>query len=160
MRMLSRRLGRVWEKWWTLESSDHRLLIEAGFFLALARISIWILPFSRTVLVFGLEESRPVIVDDRPTPPEAIKPTWAVNVVATGMPVLGTCLTQALAGSAMLGRRGQASTIHLGVAKTPDSEKLCAHAWLRCGSRVLTGSAGSKAFTPVAAFSPLAIPTA
>jgi hypothetical protein len=38
------------------------------------------------------------------------------------------------------------------VAKIPGTEELCAHAWLRCGERLLTGSAGSKAFTPVAAF--------
>jgi hypothetical protein len=135
-----------------LETADHRLLVEAGLLFTLARLSIRILPFRRTVQVFGLAENPSGAMMDYPVPAEALRPAWAVNVVATKTTSGGTCLAQALAGSSMLGRRGIASTIHLGVAKIPDSEKLSAHAWLRCGDTLVTGSAGSKAFTPVAAF--------
>jgi hypothetical protein len=152
MNALTWRLGRSWQKWRALEPADHRLLIEAGFFLALARASIRFLPFRRAVLIFGLEECRSARADDTPAPVEAARSAWAVNAVATRIPSGGTCLAQALAGSAMLGRRGITSTIHLGVAKVPDSERLCAHAWLRCGDGMLTGSAGSRSFTQVAVF--------
>jgi hypothetical protein len=68
------------------------------------------------------------------------------------MPLDATCLTQALAGSAMLARRRIATTIQLGVSKSADgTDGMIAHAWLRCGDELLTGADGHERFTPVAA---------
>ena len=152
MNALSMPLATSWQKWRALDRVDHGLLVEAGLHLVLARASIRLLPFRRTVMLFGLEENRSAKVDGWPDPAEVARPAWAVRTVARRIPSGGTCLAEALAGSAMLGRRGVPSTIHLGVAKVPDSQDLCAHAWLRCGETFLTGSSGANAFTSVAAF--------
>lgn len=57
---------------------------------------------------------------------------------ALRLPWRADCLVQALAGQAMLLRRGTASTIAVGTARHPDSS-LEAHAWLLCGSEVILG---------------------
>jgi hypothetical protein len=64
------------------------------------------------------------------------------------------CLPQAVATQWMLKRRRIAGTLYLGVAKDETQpEKLAAHAWLRCGTFILTGAAGHRQFTVVATFS-------
>jgi hypothetical protein len=50
----------------------------------------------------------------------------------------------------MLNRRHIDSTLYLGVAKEKGS--LIAHAWLRCGSRYVTGKEGVEKFTVVSTF--------
>jgi hypothetical protein len=151
-----------WRRWLTLNATDRLLLIEAAIVLGIARASTRLLPFHRTAALFGLQlrrsetaaAARPSPVGAAPgLPVEAKRPAWAVSAVAARVPVAGTCLTQALAGSAILGRRGIATTVHLGVAIDPrDAERLTAHAWLRCGDAIVTGAAGSDRFTPLAAF--------
>jgi hypothetical protein len=60
-------------------------------------------------------------------------------------------LVQALAAKWMLQHRRIPSTMYFGVAKDPTGQ-LLAHAWLRSGSEVLTGSEGRQRFTVVATF--------
>lgn len=133
---------------------ERRLLLEAVVFLALARASVRLLPFQKTMRLFGL---RPAAGSGEPSvssEPEAVqRATWAVRAAAARVPSVGNCLAQALAGSAMLRRRGIATVVQLGVAIAGSAPPgMAAHAWLRCGSSVLTGGIGSGSFTPVAAF--------
>ncbi len=58
-----------------------------------------------------------------------------------------SCLTQAIATKALLARRGQASTLRLGVAKK--DEDLEAHAWLEADGKVLIGEFEERRFTPL-----------
>jgi hypothetical protein len=51
----------------------------------------------------------------------------------------------------MLRRRGAASTLYLGLAKDRETQ-LQAHAWLRCGERILTGQRGMAGFTVISTF--------
>lgn len=61
------------------------------------------------------------------------------------------CYDQALTGKFMLRRRSLPATLYFGLAK--DSQHgLSAHAWVRCGNRVVTGKAGHQNFTVIAAF--------
>jgi hypothetical protein len=60
-------------------------------------------------------------------------------------------LVQALAAKWMLQHRRIPSTMYFGVAKDATGQ-LRAHAWLRSGSQVLTGSEGCQEFTVVATF--------
>jgi hypothetical protein len=62
-----------------------------------------------------------------------------------------TCLVQAMAGKAMLKRRGVPSTLYLGVAKDGET-RLQAHAWLRCGARILTGWQEMERFKVIGTF--------
>ena len=77
--------------------------------------------------------------------------SWSVNTASRHLPWECKCLAQALAGKAMLKRRGVASTLYLGVAKGGEAG-LQAHAWLRCGPRILTGGPEMAGFTVISTF--------
>jgi len=141
-------------RWRALDPADRPLLIEAVIVLAIARVSTRVLPFRRTAALFGLEQSvSGSPAGGRALPAAAGRPVWALSAAATRMPRAGTCLVQALGGSAMLGRRGIATTIHLGVTRDPrDARALTAHAWLCCDDTIVTGAAGANRYTPLAAF--------
>jgi hypothetical protein len=55
----------------------------------------------------------------------------------------GTCLERALTAQFMLGRRGYASTLRIGV-KPPNAGTLEAHAWLEYSGRAVIGGVGPK----------------
>ena len=61
------------------------------------------------------------------------------------------CYDQALTAKVMLKRRGLAATLYFGLAKD-EQAKLIAHAWVRCGNKIVTGKAGMERFTVVAYF--------
>ena len=61
------------------------------------------------------------------------------------------CYDQALTAKALLGQSRLPSTIYFGLAKEGDN-KLTAHAWVRCGDRIITGKTGMERFTVVACF--------
>ena len=60
------------------------------------------------------------------------------------------CYDQALATTFMLKRRRISSTIYFGLHK--ETDQLLAHAWVRCGKKIISGKAGFDRFTPVAWF--------
>ena len=72
---------------------------------------------------------------------------FAVPRAAARLPWRADCLVQALAGQAMLLRRGIASTIAVGTAKHPDG-RFEAHAWLVRGKDVILGGDISR-FAPL-----------
>jgi hypothetical protein len=61
------------------------------------------------------------------------------------------CLVRAIAAMKMLERRNIESTLYLGTTKDVDG-KLIAHAWLRSGSRYISGFEEMKRFTVVGKF--------
>ncbi len=61
------------------------------------------------------------------------------------------CYEQAVAAKIILKRKGINSTLYYGVAKSKD-EKLKAHAWVRCGTHIVTGKKGMKQFAIVGTF--------
>lgn len=72
---------------------------------------------------------------------------FAIPRVALRLPWRADCLVQALAGQAMLLRRGIASTIAVGTGRHPDG-RFEAHAWLVCGEQVILGGDVSR-FAPL-----------
>jgi len=75
----------------------------------------------------------------------------AILTMSRHLPWESKCLVQAISGKMMLRRRQIPSTLYLGVAKKEDGD-LNAHAWIRCGDRILTGARGHRQFTVVASF--------
>jgi len=59
-----------------------------------------------------------------------------------------TCFAKAISAKYLLKRSGVTSTLYLGVAKE-GSNNLTAHAWLRCGSQIITGKEEMRRFTTV-----------
>lgn len=72
---------------------------------------------------------------------------FAIPRVVPRLPWRADCLVQALAGQAMLLRRGISSSIAVGTARRPDGS-FEAHAWLVCGDRVILGGDISR-FAPL-----------
>lgn len=133
---------------------DRLLLFEAFFALALARTIALCVPFRRLAGMFGdLGTEGPANV---PPAQEEIagKIGWAVASMARYVPWDGRCLTQAIAGWRMLARRGIFGTVYLGVSEDPEhAGKRVFHAWLRCGSRFMTGGDGRLRYQVLACFS-------
>jgi len=65
----------------------------------------------------------------------------AVSRAARRVP-RATCLTQAIAASMMLGRRGVPATIRFGAAREPRG-RFIAHAWVECQGRIVIGGVTS-----------------
>lgn len=131
----------------TLEKA---LFIEAVVCLGVARLAIRFLPFCRIAPFLGramLEtpnKSSPIVAP-------GLQVSWAVRTAGRYTPWESKCLAQAVAAKMMLKRRRLPSTLYLGLSK--DGEKgLRAHAWLRCGDRILTGGPIHRHFTQIAAF--------
>lgn len=61
------------------------------------------------------------------------------------------CYDQALAGKLMCKWRKLPSTIYFGLSKN-EKDNLIAHAWLRLGSRIITGKRGYEQYTIVASY--------
>lgn len=76
---------------------------------------------------------------------------WAIEAVRWATPWDSNCLARALTGKRMLRRRRVDCTIYLGVKKS-DPRSLEAHAWLRCGEKIITGEPGHDQFIVVATF--------
>jgi hypothetical protein len=78
----------------------------------------------------------------------AMRVRWAIEAVGRHSPVGFVCFPQTLAAYVMLRRRGVASTMVYGVARSPQGE-LIAHTWLLVGDRSVVGGEGSAGFAEV-----------
>lgn len=62
-----------------------------------------------------------------------------------------SCLIRALTAKKLLNKAGERCTLYMGVAKSPEGAMI-AHAWLRCGKLIVTGSENHKTYTVTAIF--------
>lgn len=118
------------------------IVVEAWWDLAVARAALWLLPWRsvpRTVTIAAAPRSG----SDRP--PAVL--ASAVLSASRAVP-RATCLVQALALQAMLGRRRRPSELKLGVRRSAGFE---AHAWLEVDGAVVIGERPSRpAYEPLA----------
>lgn len=82
---------------------------------------------------------------------------WAVEAINRTVGGRFTCLMQAMAGKAMLNRRGVENTLVLGAKLKRDETEsgdapMAAHAWLRVGRVVLLGGEASIGYVPVTSY--------
>ncbi|TFI57220.1 lasso peptide biosynthesis B2 protein [Sphingomonas parva] len=121
------------------------LLGEAVVAVALASLSVRLLPFRR------------VVADRAPRPVRAAatidlrRLRWAVDAAARRVPWRAVCFQRAVALRAMLRRRGIASVLHYGIAhEGPD--RLKAHVWLSVAGQVVIGGEAAARFACVGSF--------
>ncbi|HYW14877.1 MAG TPA: lasso peptide biosynthesis B2 protein [Allosphingosinicella sp.] len=116
------------------------LVAEACAQLVLAETRLRLVPLKRQ----GLRDLAPAAGSTRAEaggPVErqaALDVGWAVSRIAVYFPKSAMCLAQALAARAMLNRRGIASILHVGVARS-EAARFEAHAWLEAGGVEVTG---------------------
>lgn len=133
--------------------SDRYLLAAATVWLGVARAALVTMPFRWTTRLFALRSGAEVAFPDQASRAMAERIGWAVQTAASRAPWHSTCLTQALAGSGMLRRRGIPATMSMGVAKASHpAGGIEAHAWLSCAGVVLTGAGPQERFQVVARF--------
>lgn len=140
-----KRIGRV-------SRAQRGLLWEAIAALAIARVALACVPFSRIAAWLGTAgaESPATVTPEQAQAAEAVG--WAVSALARRVPWDGRCFAQALAASAMLRRRGVDGTVSFGVCEGA-SAGFEAHAWLRVGTRMVTGGDGYERFKAFTTFS-------
>lgn len=129
-----------------LASRDGVRAAEATAFLAVARLAVMALPFRLLAPRLGVAHAETPTVPSRDAVP--LRVSWAVGAAARRVPWRSECLEQAIAAKAMLRRRGIASTLYLGMSRSP----VAAHAWLRVGDVNVTGGRDVARYAVVASF--------
>ena len=138
-------------KFLALPAAERGCLLEAACWLGLARLAILVLPFRRVAPFLGRHMARSPEQAGAAPADLLDRLSWALATTSRRLPWGCKCLAQAMAGKAMLQRRRLPSTLYLGLAKEGEAQ-LQAHAWLRCGQRILTGRQGMIGFTIIASF--------
>jgi hypothetical protein len=114
-----------------LSWEDRGLLLQALLLVVNLRVRLWLLPFAsarRAVLRLGTKSRAPHPVN---------RLVWAVKTTSRYVP-RATCLTQAMAGQALLARSGYKSSVQIGVAKDEKGE-FESHAWLIFSEQIVIG---------------------
>jgi hypothetical protein len=139
---------------WTSQPPARRALaLEAALALAGFRLALALVPFRRIAGRLGtLGAESPATVDPGQDA-LALEVQWAVAAAGRRLPWPSRCLVRALAGWWMLRRRGIPTTLHFGVAEAGEGP-IQAHAWLRCGTRMVCGGEERERFRTIARFAP------
>lgn len=144
-------LLRTLRTWRRLEWRRRMLFLEAAITIPLAWLLLRLVPFKRIAAWLGTPggESPTLLPEGSIALGNEIG--WAVRRAAFRLPGEARCLVQGLAAAALARRRRLPTTLYLGVARSKE-DKLEAHAWVRCGDRVVTGRAGHTRFQIVERF--------
>ncbi len=138
-----------------LPSAERWTAIEALITLAVARVVLALLPFTRAMACFGLRPrfegagAQQAACADRMVIADAVQ--RAVRRASKVAPFRAVCLQQAVAASLMLRRRGMAVEVHFGVAKDSIGA-VNAHAWSVCMGTVITGGFALDGYARIAVF--------
>jgi|SRR5579859_2679719 len=117
---------------------ERRLFFSALILVLAIRIALWTLPY--TVTRGWVNRLRKPARSGCELDSRSIRQVaWAVEAASRRIPG-ATCLTQAMATQVLLGRRGHASELHLGVARNPNGQ-FEAHAWIETQGHVVQGGA-------------------
>jgi hypothetical protein len=131
------------------QPSEYLNFMEAFLLLHLSKFVILFFPFKKIAAHLGKLQIE--------TPQEKImsikiqQVEQAINRASRFTIHDSKCYDQALTGKYMLNRRKLSATLYFGLAKENGSG-LSAHAWVRCGTRILTGRAGMENYTVIACF--------
>ncbi|MBS2969640.1 lasso peptide biosynthesis B2 protein [Metabacillus sp. KIGAM252] len=123
-------------------------LIEAFILLAWARM-LKAQPFAKTANLLGtpMKETDFTLADTA----IAKKVSDCIHIMSSYTFWESQCLVKGIAAMKMLERRNIESTLYLGTGKD-ENNQLIAHAWLRSGTYMVTGSEGMERFTMVSCF--------
>lgn len=137
-------------KFCALDGRTMLFFVEAFFYLGWSRILISF-PFCRIAPSLGdpMEETtNERLHQDMVT---LARVQGAIHVMSEHTWWESRCLVRAIAALKMLERRQIESTLYLGTARD-ESSKMIAHAWLRSGPFLITGSEGMERFGVVGKF--------
>lgn len=151
MEAWKRRLSRFRRLTWKMRL----LFVTAYFLMGVVRLGILVLPFKYIAPLLGEKNRSTTAQVERVVLMKAVKIGFAVETTSRFTPWESKCLVRAITAQLLLRVSRTPSTLYLGMSKD-ESNKLIAHAWLRCGDLILTGESESKNFKSVAHFTSLA----
>ncbi len=133
------------------------LLLEASNQLLLAWFCVRYLAFSRYSKVLGIPQQGEQCGDASSETAPVEEVHWAIKAASRPFGLRFTCLMQAMAGKAMLNRRGVPNALVLGTKFNRDgfqnhSDGIKAHAWLRVGDNVIVGAETRADYIPVTSY--------
>jgi hypothetical protein len=128
---------------------DCILFLEAWCLLHLAKLVILFMPFKRIASWMGRLQIEST--HDLRYTRMAARIELAIRRASRYTLHRSKCYDQALTAKALLGQGRLPATIYFGLAKDSDNQ-LIAHAWVRCGNKIISGKAGFERFTVVACF--------
>lgn len=142
--MPTRKVGRDAVKFANLGMREKAFVLEALAALCGFRVAMHLLPLKRLLLIASrVRPERNYTVDE-------VRRRAFLLLRAAGAVPGALCLNQALALQWMLGRRGCATSLEIGVA--PDLNRFRAHAWLRYqGITILGGHDAEDKYVRLAA---------
>jgi hypothetical protein len=152
----------VLRKYWRLPRRRKILLPEALLAVIVASVLLKVLRFSIVAAWLGGSRNLP---DGTPTTAQSLDVGqrigqdisqdigWSVRAAAARVPWPAQCLVQALAAAFLAKLHRLRTVLYLGVTRS-ETGQLQAHAWLRCGDRIITGAPSHEKFRVVATFSP------
>ena len=129
--------------------SSWALLLEAALALCVAWLAKRLLPFRWSSRILGVPVDQPSASS---IPPQLRTDlVWAFGSIRRIPFLRPLCLTEVLALSLMLRRRGRRGTSFLGVAQKAPFQ---AHAWMRCGDDLLPRKQDLTVYRIVGIFEP------
>lgn len=133
-----------------LSTREQSVLLQATFLLAIIRIGLRTLPFATLRSILSKLAAIRAHQDASTHDAIGTEIIWAVGAVGRHLPLIGTCLTQALATHVLLARRGLQSDLRIGVTRDQNG-RFVAHAWLEQHGIILIGEDHAKDYTPMPA---------
>ena len=122
--------------------------------MGVVRFGIYFLPFNRIAPLLGKKNISTSVEVEREVLRKAAKIGFVVESISRFTPWESKCLVKAITAQLLLRVLRTPSTLYLGMSKDK-SNKLIAHAWLRCGNLIITGASESENFKSVIHFSSL-----
>lgn len=130
------------------------LCVIAYFLMGIIRLGIIVFPFKYIAPILGEKNKSSLAEVERSVLVHASKISFAVETMSRFTPWESKCLVRAITAQLLLRVVRTPSTLYLGMSRD-SSNKLIAHAWLRCGEFIMTGASESKNFKSVAQFASL-----
>ena len=144
---LKRRLTKYMRLSWKIKI----VLLTVFFLMGLIRLAILVVPFKHLASRMGKEMSETSDEVGKKELSRAYKVGWCINKMSDFTPWESKCLVQALTAQIILKSLHIPSTLYLGITRE-SSNKLIAHAWLRCGQLIVTGAQERERFKVVAKY--------
>ncbi len=142
-------MKRWYHKLRKLSGRDMVIASEAVVMLGVARAAVGVVPFRILARLFGKQHIETGAGEA--VSPRVRRIGQLLRATAGVVPWECKCLTQSVAGRLMLARRRIPSTMYFGV-RTDEDGAFEAHAWLRCGSYMVTGGDEHESFTVLTHF--------
>jgi hypothetical protein len=142
---------RVLKAFFKVDLAFKFLVLRVVVLLGFGRMSVLLLPFRKIAARIGEVGKDSSASLSAELILELTQIGSAIEAVSKYTPWKSNCFAQALCGHWILKSRHINHTIYFGVQKEGNHE-LKAHAWLKVGSKIVTGRKGHKAFTTVGIF--------